>query len=131
MNFDGADAGIGFLIRDSNGSAIVAGAGQGPRILSALLAELHAALWALEDRLPTPTDIILEGDSAIVMGWLNGTPGSLHPTLRAAKNLLAKRPEYQFDPKIIQHHRGQSGPLWENLNFEEDLVQIYLSPLTY
>lgn len=99
MNFDGAwnptivrGAGIGFIIRDYNGFALVAGAGGGPHILSALLAELYAALWALEslEPLTIPSDIILEGDSATAMEWLNGTPGSLHPALRAAKVLMGR-----------------------------------------
>lgn len=65
---------------DHGGFLILAGSGP-IEASSALLAELSAAAWAIQQtvELGWPGERILEGDSATIASWLGGTGGSLHP----------------------------------------------------
>lgn len=62
---------------------------------STLIAELLAAHWALENiaflHNHNDIDIVLEGDSATIIAWLNGESGSLHPRLLQARKLILER----------------------------------------
>lgn len=81
---------MGFSIRVHCGGLILAGAGH-IDASSPLLAELSAACWALQQlvALAWPGEILLEGDSALVISWLGGAAGSIHPSLLSARKSWA------------------------------------------
>lgn len=100
LNFMGAwhpftGSGIGFVLRDANSNAILAG-GQRTVAASHLFASIYAAAWALselstrfEDLLAS-MDIIIESSSATSIDWLAGKGGVSVPVLPIAKCILGR-----------------------------------------
>ncbi|XP_038979861.1 uncharacterized protein LOC120109984 [Phoenix dactylifera] len=97
VNFDGSilqggeRGGVGFVVRGPNSSVIAAGGFQ-PFDISVPGAELRAAWAGLRyvRRALQARDVLLEGDSVIVIGWLSqasGGVGDYHPLVRDIRSM--------------------------------------------